>query len=229
MAIRPADGCCCGCSLAQGVHTLSVYAVCTGFISTIALLLDLMSHNKQDEQSEHMQRIIKASNCMHILGIFFGLRGFIGLYTRNPEALKIFMWYYPYCWVVNTVITVLRQPYICKDVLKPEDIEKDCGTVITTSWIIVGLQFLLYTYFAYIIWSLAHKLVASGATGLLSADNDVGLVPFAADLQPYYPVQNGRPGAGRPPQQMGPMSSNQVAPHQDNFAPFSGHAYKLND
>jgi len=223
--ITPAESCCCGCSLLQGVHTLSVYAMFNGIFSVFALVLGINNHGRDEEHGERMNTIIATSNLLHTFGIAFGIRGFIGLHTRNPEPLKVFMWYFPFCWVVDVVITALRQPYICEEALKPKDLEKECSTLISITWTVIAFQFFLYLYFAYVIWSLAQKFLSSGPHGLLG-DAEIGLVPYAAEMQQvYYPVVDGGhpsqgPGA-RPPAQH--ISGRQ----QDNFAPFSGQAYQL--
>jgi len=237
MPPAPAEHCCGACPLLQGVQIIASYTVVVGTFS----LLSLLMKGPQDEpiQSETVQAVEFVEMLFHALAFCAGLKGLIGVMFRDPRRLRVLFFYHIGELLVKGIAFIFREAEACVELKKLQRLHSsakkmDCQSARIAFLLEFSIHAVLFSYFAYVIWSLITRL-ESGELGLRTTGLDLEqeLADRAVLADPWLFMGAGDTSAllqTRPPLST-PLTGGGANSRQQGGAPrpFSGAPRNLNE
>lgn len=168
MPPAPAEHCCGACPLLQGVQIIASYTVVVGTFSLLSLLMK--GPADKPIQSETFQAVEFLETAFHTLAFFAGLKGLLGVMFRDPRRLRVLFFYHVGELLVKGIAFIFREAEACEELRKLERLHRstqkmDCQSARIAFLIEFIIHAMLFSYFAYVIWSLVTRL-ESGELGL---------------------------------------------------------------
>lgn len=173
--MRPAERCCNVCSLAQGVQIISTYTVIIGVINFLGLFSESSDH-ATDARSDAGEVIDGVQTVVGTFALFAGLKGFVGVMLRDPGRLHVLFLYHGVYLAISCCAIVFKEQELCTilDGLKKQHSlgnhtssmrndgvrVMDCQSARTAVFIEFCIQFCVFSYFIFIIWSLMKRIEA---------------------------------------------------------------------
>eukprot|EP00931_Biecheleriopsis_adriatica_P108038 TRINITY_DN82369_c0_g1_i1.p1 TRINITY_DN82369_c0_g1~~TRINITY_DN82369_c0_g1_i1.p1 ORF type:complete len:274 (+),score=41.34 TRINITY_DN82369_c0_g1_i1:46-822(+) len=172
MAPQPAETCCGSCSLLQGVLVISSYTVVIGCFNILAILLG--GPKDSESQSVAWATVTFISQMVHTLALFAGVKGLLGIITRDPHRLRVLLMYHVCELLMGVLVLVVKLDKACQErehyqKLHKTKLKLDCQSFQVSLVIQFAIHACLVSYFIYIIWSLAMRIEAGEYPGLPSA------------------------------------------------------------
>jgi len=167
MPLQPAESCCGACPLLQGVQIIASYTVVVGTFSLLSLLMK--GPADKPVASESMQVVEFLERVYHTLAFFAGLKGLIGVMFRDSRRLRVLFLYHLGELIVKGIAVILREAEACEELRRLQRLHKtaenvDCQTAQIGLLLEFCIHGALFSYFAYVIWSLVSRL-ESGELG----------------------------------------------------------------
>lgn len=229
--IQPAERCCGGCPLLQGVQIIASYSVVMGSFS----LLSLLRKEPADGSGESQSLVIVSSMQMLLrtFALFAGLKGLIGICTKTAQPLRVLLFYHVADLALSSVAIILQELDACHELAEVQRMHElaEAQHMHTSKHppkitcdqarLVLAMGYCIHSfmtgYFAYVIWSLIVRLEADDFLFESELAERGGLGgPWAND--PFVLFGQGSPGD--PHNLNGPLF-HRVPPN----APFGGPAF----
>jgi len=178
------------------------YFTFNGVVSLVSLLA-VNPLAKQDNLKPISEFLIQMGMIYRITGLWMGARGYRGIAYRESHSVRVL---FVFCcsYAIFSAMNLLRLSVVCEE--WPEVDCKNLKAVLAGS---VGMEFFMFSYFAYILWSCMEK-ISSGVGDALPR--------FLLDSESLMTTGPISP----PPQQRGSQ-----APIPAQIEPFTGQGHRL--
>mmetsp|Transcript_77346 Transcript_77346/g.195321 ORF Transcript_77346/g.195321 Transcript_77346/m.195321 type:complete len:217 (-) Transcript_77346:170-820(-) len=188
-------------------------------------------------QSETVQAVEFLKDVFLTLAFFAGLKGLIGVMFRDPRRLRVLFFYHVGELFVKGIAFIFREAEACVELKKLQRLHSsakkmDCQSARFFFLLEFSIHAVLFSYFAYVIWSLVTRL-ESGELGLrrTGLDLEQELADRAVLADPWLFMGTGDASAllqNRPPLST-PLTGANSRQQGGAPRPFSGAPRNLNE
>jgi len=159
----PAEHCCGVCPLLQGVQIIASYTVAMGTFAMLSLLV--RGPAEKPAQSTLVQIVEFIDNIYHVFALFAGMKGLLGVILKDARRLRSLLIWHCGEIVLWCVAFVFREVEACKELKNLQQLHQaapqwDCHSIRVSLLVEFAVFSLLFSYFAYVIWSLVKRLEA---------------------------------------------------------------------
>jgi len=172
----PAETCCFSCPLLQGVQIIASYTVVVGVFS----LMSMVTKGPAEERAkrhELVELVAFIGMVFHAMAFFAGLKGLVGIILRDPPRLRVLLLYYIGELVVSSLAFIVTATESCDDLARVDNFQNatkqeqhhapaklDCTSIRLLVVAHFMLHFALFSYFAFVIWSLISRIETGDAS-----------------------------------------------------------------
>lgn len=162
--LEPAERCCecCGggCNLLQGVRLIATYTAVNGFFAVFALLADRSAETAG--QSQEAAAVESIYSFVQAFALIAGFQGMVGVILRSKWRLTMFFLYQIIDLLTRCLAITFRVSDACHELARLQEkgklLQLDCHAVRTRIVVEFTIRTVLFTYFAFVTWSLVKRL-----------------------------------------------------------------------
>lgn len=162
--LEPAERCCefCGggCHLLQGVRLIATYTAVNGCFAVFALLADRSAETAG--QSKEAQAVESIYSFVQAFALVAGFQGMVGVILRSKWRLTMLFLYQILDLLTRCLAITFRVSDACNELARLQEkgklLQLNCHAVRTHIMVEFTIRTVLFTYFAFVTWSLVKRL-----------------------------------------------------------------------
>lgn len=210
---------------------IASYTVVTGAFSVLALLTDRSKEPRGESETAAVVESIHTF--VRSLALIAGLQGVVGVMLQAKWRITLLLLYQVVELLTNCVVTVFRAVEACERLALLQEAGKllkvDCSTVRMEIFVQFTMQTCLFSYLAFITWSLVKRL-ETGDLGNFEYGLELGNRAIIEETLANASNQRLLPGSsnGPPPFSGAPRTlAESQAQQQQTMEPFRGTPHRL--